>query len=116
MGRRVTTVTLACSGFLGFALLCLGWVAPRCFTTDPAVLGKLSRLLPLLAFQQPLIAMTVVTEGLLIGAGQVCWWTCGCGCGWVSGMSRARGLRGRSQGRLGNRLNAFASHDGFRCE
>lgn len=71
MGRRVTTVTLACSGFLGFALLCLGWVAPRCFTTDPAVLGKLSKLLPLLAFQQPLVAMTLVLEGLLVGAGQV---------------------------------------------
>ncbi|CAN0120844.1 unnamed protein product, partial [Laminaria digitata] len=70
MGRRVTTLTLACSGFLGLALLSLGWVAPRCFTADPAVLGKLSKLLPLLAFQQPLIAMTLVTEGLLIGAGQ----------------------------------------------
>ena len=83
MGRRVTTVTLACSGFLGFALLCLGWVAPRCFTTDPAVLGKLSKLLPLLAFQQPLVAMTLVMEGLLVGAGQVggcvIVWLCGFG-------------------------------------
>ena len=71
MGRRVTTLTLACSGFLGAALFTLGWAAPRCFTSDPAVLGKLSKLLPLLSVQQPLIAMTLVTEGLLIGAGQV---------------------------------------------
>eukprot|EP00904_Undaria_pinnatifida_P001362 jgi/Undpi1/11226/HiC_scaffold_30.g13524.m1 len=73
MGRRVTTLTLACSGFLGAALFTLGWAAPRCFTSDPAVLGKLSKLLPLLSVQQPLIAMTLVTEGLLIGAGQFRW-------------------------------------------
>eukprot|EP00904_Undaria_pinnatifida_P012887 jgi/Undpi1/8729/HiC_scaffold_25.g11193.m1 len=73
MGRRVATVTLSCSVFLGTALLALGCVAPRCFTSDPAVLGKLSKLIPLLSFQQPLIAMTFVAEGLLIGAGQFRW-------------------------------------------
>lgn len=71
MGRRVASVTLACSGVLGTTLLLLSGVIPRCFTSDPAVLERLGKLLPLLAVQQPLIAMTLVTEGLLVGAGQV---------------------------------------------
>lgn len=71
MGRRVASLTLACSGFLGTTLLLLSGVIPRCFTSDPAVLKRLGKLLPLLAVQQPLIAMTLVTEGLLVGAGQV---------------------------------------------
>lgn len=71
MGRRVASITLACSGVLGTTLLLLSGVIPRCFTSDPAVLKRLSKLLPLLAVQQPLIAMTLVTEGLLVGAGQV---------------------------------------------
>ncbi|CAN0287129.1 unnamed protein product, partial [Ectocarpus fasciculatus] len=71
MARRVLTLTLACSGFLATSLLCLSGVIPRGFTSDPEVLRRLHQLLPLLAFQQPLIAMTLVAEGLLVGAGQV---------------------------------------------
>lgn len=71
MARRVTTLTLACSGVLAIVLLCFSRVIPRCFTSEPAVLQRLGVLLPLLAVQQPLVAMTLVTEGLLVGAGQV---------------------------------------------
>ncbi|CAN0408517.1 unnamed protein product [Ectocarpus fasciculatus] len=73
MARRVLTLTLACSGFLATSLLCLSGVIPRGFTSDPEVLRRLHQLLPLLAFQQPLIAMTLVAEGLLVGAGQFRW-------------------------------------------
>lgn len=71
MARRVVTLTLACSGVLATVLLSLSGVIPRGFTSDPEVLRRLHRLLPLLAFQQPLIAMTLVAEGLLVGAGEV---------------------------------------------
>lgn len=75
MARRVCTLTLVSSGILATALLSLSGVIPRGFTSDPEVLRRLHRLLPLLAFQQPLIAMTLVAEGLLVGARQV---RCGC--------------------------------------
>lgn len=71
MARRVCVITLACSGFLATLLLSLSGVIPRVFTSDPEVLRRLYRLLPLLALQQPLVAMTLVAEGLLVGAGQV---------------------------------------------
>ncbi|CAM9971183.1 unnamed protein product [Ectocarpus sp. 12 AP-2014] len=73
MARRVLTLTLACSGFLATSLLCLSGVIPRGFTSDPEVLKRLHQLLPLLAFQQPLVALTLVAEGLLVGAGQFRW-------------------------------------------
>ncbi|CBJ31784.1 conserved unknown protein [Ectocarpus siliculosus] len=73
MARRVLTLTLACSGFLATSLLCLSGVIPRCFTSDPEVLKRLHQLLPLLAVQQPLVALTLVAEGLLVGAGQFRW-------------------------------------------
>ncbi|CAM9608978.1 unnamed protein product, partial [Hapterophycus canaliculatus] len=73
MARRVCAITLACSGFLATLLLSLSGVIPRVFTSDPEVLRRLFRLLPLLAIQQPLVAMTLVAEGLLVGAGQFRW-------------------------------------------
>lgn len=71
MARRVCAITLVCSGFLATVLLSFSGVIPRVFTSDPEVLRRLHRLLPLLALQQPLVAMTLVAEGLLVGAGQV---------------------------------------------
>ena len=71
MARRVIVLTLASSVTLGAILFVLCGAIPRAFTTDTAVLSRLGGLLPLLALQQPLVAVTLVVEGLLIGAGQV---------------------------------------------
>lgn len=71
MARRVAFLTLTSSGFLASTLLIFSGVLPKFFTSDPAILQRLRVLLPLLAIQQPLVSMTLVTEGLLVGAGEV---------------------------------------------
>ncbi|CAM9232266.1 unnamed protein product [Sphacelaria rigidula] len=71
MGWRISKLTLAVSGVMGSILMCFSGVFARFFTSDPAIVQRLRVLLPLLAIQQPLVSMTLVTEGLLVGAGQV---------------------------------------------
>lgn len=48
----------------------LGQYAPSIFTNDVTVQGHLRKLMPILALQQPLISMTLVTEGLAVGGNQ----------------------------------------------
>lgn len=71
MARRVLVLTLGSSATLGMILFFLSRFIPRGFTSDPGVLQRLGKLLPLLAVQQPLVAVTFAAEGLLVGAGQV---------------------------------------------
>ncbi|CAM9887320.1 unnamed protein product [Choristocarpus tenellus] len=73
MGCRVVSLTLGCSLGLGGLLLASGGVVPKWFTSDPELLRRLGNLVPLLAVLQPLVALTLVTEGLLVGAGQFRW-------------------------------------------
>lgn len=50
------------------AIFGLGQFAPSIFTTDPAILSHLKDIIPILAWQQILISLTLVTESLAIGA------------------------------------------------
>lgn len=50
------------------AIFGLGQFAPSIFTTDPAILSHLKDIIPILALQQILISLTLVTESLAIGA------------------------------------------------
>lgn len=51
-------------------LFLLGRNAPSVFTNDIAVQTHLRKLMPILALQQPLISITLVTEGLAVGGNQ----------------------------------------------
>ena len=56
-------------GFLStMAIFGLGQFAPSIFTTDPSILSHLKDIIPILAWQQILISLTLVTESLAIGA------------------------------------------------
>lgn len=43
---------------------------PGMFTTDPAIIGHLQKLMPQLAWQQILVSLTLVAESLAIGGNQ----------------------------------------------
>ncbi|CAM9220196.1 unnamed protein product [Phaeothamnion confervicola] len=80
MGSRAYQLTLAASLGLAAMLLVLSQYAPggvsflpSCFTRDPALLAKIQSLIPALVVQQPLVASTLVMEGLLVGAGEFRW-------------------------------------------
>ncbi|CAM9802411.1 unnamed protein product [Chrysoparadoxa australica] len=73
VARRAASMTLVSSTVLGVNLLLLRRVIPRCFTSDAVLGATIQRLIPILAVQQPLVALTLVLEGLLVGAQQFKW-------------------------------------------
>ncbi|CAM9180106.1 unnamed protein product [Discosporangium mesarthrocarpum] len=73
MACRALALTLGCSLGVAFLLLGTAGVVPRWFTSDLHVLRRLGSLIPLLAAQQPLVAVTLVAEGLLVGAAEFRW-------------------------------------------
>jgi Na+-driven multidrug efflux pump len=73
MAARVAAVTAVAGTALGCALaLSRSWL-PAIFTTDPALAARIGGLVPLLTLQQPLVACTLLMEGLLVGAAQFRW-------------------------------------------
>lgn len=73
---RVVSVTAGFSSLLGIILLLFCNALPALFTTDIALAARIRALLPWLAIQQPLVAITLVEEGVLVGAGEF-QWLCG---------------------------------------
>jgi len=67
--RRMLVLALYAGTVLAGALLMLGGVVPGLFTDDPAVIGRLEAVWPLLALMQPAAAVVFALDGILIGAG-----------------------------------------------
>lgn len=49
---------------------CLDFVVPGLFTPDPVIQAHLHKLMPVLAWQQVLVSLTLVVESLAVGASQ----------------------------------------------
>ncbi|KAG5183211.1 mate-domain-containing protein [Tribonema minus] len=73
MAARVVALTVASGALLGAALAAARGALPAAFTRDPALAARIGALVPLLALQQPLVAATLLMEGLLVGAQQFRW-------------------------------------------
>jgi putative MATE family efflux protein len=67
-GRMIAWATAAGAGF-GIALLALGDLIPRAFTSDPAVLERAAEIWPLFAAMMPANGAVFALDGILIGAG-----------------------------------------------
>jgi putative MATE family efflux protein len=65
---RMIGWSTAIGAVLGAALLGLGSVVPRAFTSDPAVLAHAERIWPLFCLMQPLNGAAFALDGILIGA------------------------------------------------
>ncbi|HLW94974.1 MAG TPA: MATE family efflux transporter [Solirubrobacteraceae bacterium] len=69
VGRRLTVLSVAGGIGVGALLGALYGPLPHVFTTDPAVIGRLHAIWPLLALMQPIGAAVFAFDGILIGAG-----------------------------------------------
>jgi len=65
---RMIGWSTAIGAVLGAALLGLGELVPRAFTSDPAVLAQAQRIWPLFCLMQPLNGAAFALDGILIGA------------------------------------------------
>ncbi len=70
-GRRMLEWGVGAGFVLGLATLALHTVAPRVFTSDPAVIEVCAFLLVFVAVTQPVNGAVFVLDGLLIGAGDL---------------------------------------------
>jgi putative MATE family efflux protein len=67
--RRMIEWAVAAGMVFAIALLALGDVLPRAFTSDPAVIERAKEIWPLFALMQPPNGAVFALDGILIGAG-----------------------------------------------
>ena len=65
---RMIWLAVAAGGAFAVAMLALGGVLPRIFTSDESVLDEAALLWPLFALMQPLNGAVFALDGILIGA------------------------------------------------
>ena len=65
---RMIWLSVGTGAVFSLALLALGGVIPRAFTSDPAVLAQCALLWPIFALMQPLNGAVFALDGILIGA------------------------------------------------
>jgi putative MATE family efflux protein len=65
---RMIWLSVVTGALFSVALLALGGVIPRVFTSDPAVLAQCALLWPIFALMQPLNGAVFALDGILIGA------------------------------------------------
>ena len=65
---RMIWLSVGAGAVFSLALLALGGVIPRAFTSDPAVLAQCALLWPIFALMQPLNGAVFALDGILIGA------------------------------------------------
>uniref|UniRef100_A0A1D1ZX61 Protein DETOXIFICATION n=1 Tax=Auxenochlorella protothecoides TaxID=3075 RepID=A0A1D1ZX61_AUXPR len=70
---RVLRLAAGIGALLAVALLAGRQALPTVFTSDPAVQGLVTMVLPLVALGMPLDAVTAVCDGTLLGAQEISW-------------------------------------------